>query len=113
MDIFWCCASDEEELNATTNINEHTVLDISASIIHENKTENSPNFEEENDEEIMQQMITHVELFLPIKYDYYKSFGLYKPIPIRKIPTLENVLNSNSCIKYSDPIPIDHTKSYL
>jgi hypothetical protein len=76
---------------------------------------------QDEDEQIMQEVITHVELFLPINKKYYdnreENIVLHNPKPLRKTPTIENLLESEDSFlappKRSDPIPIDHTNTYL
>lgn len=181
MDWFCCCCvnvSEEESLSEITSLHHSNYGENESfnthlhrkplkcadsnihwykDIVYENESEES------NNEEIMQEVIAHVELFLQSNSDYYKT-----PIPLRKIPTLENLMHlepsisqisspteSNSTcssseksdffkdlesgtlkpqppsgtliedgyadctfllcnrIKYSDPIPIDHTNTYL
>jgi hypothetical protein len=73
------------------------------------------------DEQIMQEVITHVELFLPINKKYYnnreENIVLHKPKPLRKTSTIDNLLESEDSFlappKRSDPIPIDHSNTYL
>lgn len=149
MNIFSCCCLDNDDKN-----NEYeeplsyekygiVIIDISRSEINDDeqnthlKNDESLNNSTTNpsDELIIQEVITHIELFMPIQPDceYYENIGLYKPIPIRKIPTIEKFIDTmnvpstlssslpsrlpssipSSLSKYSDPIPIDYTKTYL
>ena len=107
MNMFCCCLDEKNEFQ-DSSIPEIRVFDVSASIStqYECKTESE---DEEN--------VTHTDFFLPINNSYYKNIVLHKPKPIRKIPTIDNLLQSNDPIpalpKRSEPIPIDHNNRYL
>lgn len=155
MFLFDCCLDPETDFQ-TSMLPEIIMFDVSASIVNEESycSQSEKTDSEDGNEKIMQEVITHIELFLPINIDYCEETGLYKPTPIRKRP-IENlmhhldypisthlykrrfesgpqrgaILNSVignlvedssgqrieffNCVKRSDPIPIDHTNTYL
>ena len=127
MNLFSCCCSDEDH-----DVHPEIVMfDLSASLFNQDECDflysgyntYSKNEHEDKDEEIMQEVITHIELFFPIHNEGYPSenntnLELYEPKPLRKTPTIENLLESDDlskdlCKKRSAPIPIDHTNTYL
>lgn len=109
MNLFCCCLDEKNEFH-DSSIPEIRLFDVSASIStqYEYKKE-----DEDEDEEF----VTLTELFLPINNSYYKNIVLHKPKPIRKTPTIDNLLQSNDQVlappKCSEPIPIDHNNRYL
>jgi len=114
MNLFCGCCSDEDHDFQS----EIVMFDVSTSISQNNESKLESHYE---DEQIMQEVITHVELFLPINKKYYdnreEDIVLHKPKPLRKTPTIEKLLESEDSFlappKRSDPIPIDHTNTYL
>jgi hypothetical protein len=118
MNLFSCCCLDQENDVEESSLQQRILLDVCASISKNIESTLKSQYE---DEQIMQEVITHVELFLPINKKYYDNrednIGLHKPTPLRKTPTIENLLESDDSFlappKRSDPIPIDHTNTYL
>jgi len=123
MNLFDCCldsCSSPDETYAFGPSNE-TLVTLKVSYADSNtiKDENTNLDCNHFEEPRMVHLITHVELFLPyeIEKQYNKNIALKTPIPIRKIPTIENLLSDSTHFskipKKSDPIPIDHSNTYL
>jgi hypothetical protein len=130
MNLFHCCLEAENE-----NENKHESLSTQEVISVEvtnpdlkikshiecepviDKIEN-PDYKH-LEEPLLLHLITHVELFLPSEIERYynENMTVKNSIPIRKIPTLDNVLSTSNSesrvLKKSDPIPIDHSNRYL
>lgn len=138
MNLFNCCLEDcclEDEKRVNQSQTEEVVsvvltdpkLNIQTNVVYESLSGKKSSADYKRlQEPLLLHLITHVDLFLPkeIENQYIQNSDIHKPVPIRKIPTVDNLLSNIAgessdtevkpkIPKKSDPIPIDHTNTYL
>lgn len=124
MNLFWCCVEYEmSEKNAEPEISQ-TQTEFVENIVE--KIEYEPVIDKSIypecghlEQDLMVEIITNVEFFLPIEIENQlnEMNKIHRPIPIKKIPTIDkllvNMAQPSFPYKMSDPIPIDHRNRYL